>query len=177
MFGQMFAQLRSARAAAFRTANQPYRVQFAGEGGIDAGGLFRDSLAQVCTELQSPHLPLLLPCPNARHGVGVVRPWLLWSQCGRCIDNTRSLTHPHTFRIILSSFLLVCLRLRAQTLDKFLPNPACDDLGMYTFIGRLMGMAIRTRTYLELDLPSLVWKPLVGQVRALFCVSHSVSVL
>ena len=26
-----------------------------------------------------------------------------------------------------------------------------------------MGVAIRTRTNLELDLPSLVWKPLVGQ--------------
>jgi hypothetical protein len=34
---------------------------------------------------------------------------------------------------------------------------------MYTFIGKLMGVAIRTKSFLELDLPSLVWKPLVGQ--------------
>ena len=36
-----------------------------------AGGLFRDSLTQICQELQSPHIPLFIPCPNARHGVGI----------------------------------------------------------------------------------------------------------
>ena len=34
---------------------------------------------------------------------------------------------------------------------------------MYQFVGVLMGIAIRTNNTLELDLPSLVWKPLVGQ--------------
>jgi len=67
-------------------------------------------------------MPLLIPCPNARHGVGI-------------------------------------------TLDKFIPNRKCRSesmLAYYTFIGRLMGVAIRTNTSLSLDLPSLVWKPLVG---------------
>lgn len=97
-------------------------MQYVGEGGIDAGGLYRDAMTQISQELQSPHIPLFVPCPNARHGVGV-------------------------------------------TLDKFLPNPTCPDafLPYFTFIGKLMGVAIRTRTPLELDLPSLVWKPLVGQ--------------
>lgn len=36
-------------------------------------------------------------------------------------------------------------------------------LSMYRFIGKLMGIGIRTKTELELDLPSIVWKPLVGQ--------------
>lgn len=34
---------------------------------------------------------------------------------------------------------------------------------MYEFVGKLMGVAIRTNNTLELDLPSIVWKPLVGQ--------------
>jgi len=34
---------------------------------------------------------------------------------------------------------------------------------MYEFIGKMMGMAIRTNNALNLDLPSLVWKPLVDQ--------------
>ena len=34
---------------------------------------------------------------------------------------------------------------------------------MYAFIGKMMGVAIRGRHVLNLDLPSMVWKPLVGQ--------------
>jgi len=35
---------------------------------------------------------------------------------------------------------------------------------MYAFVGKLMGMAIRGGHMLNLDLPSMLWKPLVGQV-------------
>jgi len=51
-------------------------------------------------------------------------------------------------------------------LDKYVPNVSCTSeiyLSMYEFVGRLMGVAIRTNNALSLDLPSLVWKPLVGQ--------------
>ncbi len=34
---------------------------------------------------------------------------------------------------------------------------------MYELLGRLMGVAIRTKNPLPLDLPSFFWKPLVGQ--------------
>jgi hypothetical protein len=34
---------------------------------------------------------------------------------------------------------------------------------MYAFVGKLMGIAIRGGHMLNLDLPSVVWKPLVGQ--------------
>jgi N-acetylneuraminic acid mutarotase len=122
MFGQMFSQLRRAPAAGMRTPSQPWRVRYKSESGIDAGGLFRDSLTQVCTELQSPHIPLFIPCPNARHGVGI-------------------------------------------TLDKYMPNRSCDSdifISMYEFVGRMMGVAIRTNNPLSLDLPSMLWKPMVG---------------
>jgi hypothetical protein len=38
--------------------------------GIDAGGLFRDSLTSFCLELQSPAVPLFVPCPNSKSEVG-----------------------------------------------------------------------------------------------------------
>jgi hypothetical protein len=82
-----------------------------------------DSLAKVCLDLQADHVPLFIPCPNKRAGVGI-------------------------------------------TLDKFIPSPRCTSgiyLAMFTFVGKLMGVAIRTSNALELDLPSIVWKPLVGQ--------------
>jgi len=33
---------------------------------------------------------------------------------------------------------------------------------MYAFVGKLMGVAIRGKHMLNLDLPSIVWKQLVG---------------
>jgi len=73
-------------------------------------------------ELQSSYIKLLIPCPNARHGVGF-------------------------------------------TLDKYIPNASYNSeafLKMYEFLGKLMGVAVRTGMALSLDLPSIVWKPLVG---------------
>ena len=52
-------------------------------------------------------------------------------------------------------------------MDRFLPNPTAttpDSLAMFEFLGQLMGIAIRTKCPLELSLPSLVWKPLVGDM-------------
>jgi hypothetical protein len=51
-------------------AGQTWTVTFAGEGGTDAGGLFRDSVSHICNDLQSAHVPLFLPCPNAKAAFG-----------------------------------------------------------------------------------------------------------
>ena len=48
---------------------------------------------------------------------------------------------------------------------KFIPGARRTDylsLKKYEFLGRLMGMAVRTGVKLVLDLPSIFWKPLVG---------------
>ena len=37
-----------------------FKLTFLGEGGIDAGGLFRDCLVNIAQELESPALPLLV---------------------------------------------------------------------------------------------------------------------
>jgi len=98
-------------------------VEYQGEGGQDAGGLFRDSVTHICTELQTTALPLFVPCPNFKSKFG---------------DNQ----------------------------EKFIPNPSSKSslhLSMFAFVGKLMGMAIRGGHILNLDLPSLVWKPLVGE--------------
>jgi len=49
--------------------------------------------------------------------------------------------------------------------DKYVLNPSARSklhLRMFRFLGQLMGMSIRTGALLTLDLPSYVWKPLVG---------------
>ena len=48
---------------------------------------------------------------------------------------------------------------------RFLLNPACtcdSDMEMFTFLGILMGVAIRTRKPLDLHLAPLVWKQLTN---------------
>eukprot|EP01114_Cavostelium_apophysatum_P014886 TRINITY_DN3963_c0_g1_i3.p1 TRINITY_DN3963_c0_g1~~TRINITY_DN3963_c0_g1_i3.p1 ORF type:complete len:4002 (+),score=1092.69 TRINITY_DN3963_c0_g1_i3:116-12121(+) len=49
--------------------------------------------------------------------------------------------------------------------EKWMLNPASTSpkhLAMYEFFGKLMGMAIRSKNPLALDLPSFFWKPLCG---------------
>lgn len=43
---------------------------FLGEGGIDAGGLFRDALVDISKELESSTLPLLIKTPNNKNDHG-----------------------------------------------------------------------------------------------------------
>lgn len=45
-------------------------------------------------------------------------------------------------------------------------NPKATNsyqLGLYEFIGVLMGCSIRTGAHLALDMPQMVWRQLVGQ--------------
>eukprot|EP00743_Colponemidia_sp_Colp-15_P004697 GILK01005060.1.p1 GENE.GILK01005060.1~~GILK01005060.1.p1 ORF type:complete len:518 (-),score=109.58 GILK01005060.1:144-1697(-) len=122
VFGQMYRQLHFIAPSRLRQRDRPFSVVYEGEGGTDAGGLFRDSISHLCSDLQSSHVPLFIPCPNSR-GFG---------------DNQ----------------------------EKFIPNPSATSslhLSMYSFVGKMMGVAIRLKHFLNLDLPSIVWKPLVGQ--------------
>lgn len=104
---------------------QSWICELEGEGGTDYGGLFRESLREMCAELQSGEgsLQLLVQCPNQRVASG-------------------------------------------SNQDKWLPNPrskSATEMKMFRLVGKLMGAAIRTGCCLELDLPGLVWKQLVGE--------------
>lgn len=47
-----------------------FKVEFKGEGSIDAGGPYRDTITNMCNELQSSVLPLLIPTPNNKNNHG-----------------------------------------------------------------------------------------------------------
>jgi hypothetical protein len=63
-------------------ALQFWEVTFDGEGGIDYGGLFRDSLREICGELQCQgSLDLILPCPNNKYMIAAHQDkWILNSE-------------------------------------------------------------------------------------------------
>lgn len=123
LFSQAFRQLNSLGGGHYRRADNFYHVVFLGENAQDAGGPYRETLAQYCEELHSSQLPLLLPTSNSQHNVGVGR-------------------------------------------EKWVVNPGASNatmLHMYEFLGKLMGVVLRSKQYLPLNIASLIWKKLVGE--------------
>ncbi|KAL8008320.1 putative vacuolar protein sorting-associated protein [Plasmopara halstedii] len=126
VFAQTFEQLHNLQPALLRGADRAFKCQFVGEFGDDFGGLYRECLAQLSSELQTftPLLPLLRPCPNALMSTG----------------ENRELFVPNSH-----------LRTSARHVQ------------MAEFLGKLAGVAVRTKTPLDLNLAPAVWKLLVGQ--------------
>jgi hypothetical protein len=55
--------------------------------------------------------------------------------------------------------------------DKWIPNPSAKSpfcMKMFEFVGKLLGIAIRSKNPLPLDLPVLFWKSLVRNVALTF---------
>jgi len=124
-FAQAYRQLNVRPVTMFRVSPQQraWATTFRGEGGIDAGGLYREILSVMCEELQSGVLPLFMNVPNGRENMGANR-------------------------------------------DKWVPRPTSTKalyLSMFEFLGKLMGLAIRSKDLLPLDLPSIVWKGIIGE--------------
>lgn len=69
VFGQLFRQLHFLRPADLRCPRsvRAWHVRYEGEGGTDVGGLFRDSVSNLCTDLLTvpSKVPLFRPCPNS----------------------------------------------------------------------------------------------------------------
>jgi hypothetical protein len=125
-FVQAFRQLQSKDSAVFRhtfSGDRVFQITFAGESGIDAGGVFREGVSRIVEDLFSEHFNLLLLCPNGQHEV-------------------------HT------------------NMDKYVPNPTHTGplaMQMFEFMGKLMGMSLRAKLCLPFELPSIIWKKLVGE--------------
>jgi len=50
--------------------------------------------------------------------------------------------------------------------DKYIISPSANsstELKMFEFLGKLIGISMRTGVLLTLDFPSFFWKPLVSQ--------------
>ena len=94
LFGQIMSEIHeddsSESMAAFQKTDvevKCFECKFLGEGGIDAGGLFRDALVDISKELQSDVLPLLTKTPNNKNDSGNFR------ECFILNPHARSPTH------------------------------------------------------------------------------------
>ena len=122
-FGQIYRAMSAIDNKGFRNAERIYRISYRGEASIDAGGPYNESMSNICDELQSSFLRLLIPAQNNTQNMGENR-------------------------------------------DAWIINPAANaeiDLDLYTFLGKLMGAAIRTQNNLNLALPPLFWKKILRE--------------
>ena len=75
IFGQIFTQLRGVPYHRFRVGfnAQVWQTNLVGEGSTDIGGAYRESISNMCADLQSSAVPLFVRCPNGRNDVGLNR--------------------------------------------------------------------------------------------------------
>ncbi|RZF46258.1 hypothetical protein LSTR_LSTR017165, partial [Laodelphax striatellus] len=65
IFVQVAKQVVKMRPADLRLPSRAWKVKLVGEGADDAGGVFDDTITEMCEELLNGSVPLLIPTPNS----------------------------------------------------------------------------------------------------------------
>ena len=75
IFGQLFNYFKTYSGEEFRIRKNSrfFRVDFQGEGAIDAGGPYHETISLMCNELQSDYLDLFIKTPNNKNNLGELR--------------------------------------------------------------------------------------------------------
>lgn len=61
------------KPADLRLPSRAWKVKLVGEGADDAGGVFDDTITDMCQELTNGDVNLLIPTPNAKNDAGFNR--------------------------------------------------------------------------------------------------------
>lgn len=135
VFGQIYTvvnPLEPRRLRIMGGEGRTWKANFIGEGSIDAGGPFRESLSDATADIHSAHLGLFLPCANQKSGLS------------GDVDGMAGI----------------------HNMDKFVPNPGrCSKplhVSMLVFVGKMIGIAMRTNAALPFHFPPMVYKRLLG---------------
>jgi len=107
LFAQASSQAEKVGKGVWRSRGGSYKrpicVSYEGEGGVDQGGLYRDFLDAVSSELMSTHLPILIRTPNNQSNAGECRD--AWSLSPAPISAaTRRMLH------FLGKLMAICVR-------------------------------------------------------------------
>ncbi|KAK7085896.1 putative E3 ubiquitin-protein ligase herc1 [Halocaridina rubra] len=70
IFTQLAKQVVKLKPGDLRLPSRAWKVKLVGEGADDAGGVFDDTMTEMCSELVTGAVPLLIPTPNAVSDVG-----------------------------------------------------------------------------------------------------------
>ena len=75
IFGQLFHIYENVEGKIFLLEKNErlFRVELLGEGAIDAGGPFHETISGLCNELQSDYIDLFIKTPNNKYNIGELR--------------------------------------------------------------------------------------------------------
>lgn len=82
---QIARQVVKLNASDLRLPSRAWKVKLVGEGADDAGGVFDDTITEMCQELETGVVDLLIPSPNATAEVGYNRDRFLLNPSA-CLD-------------------------------------------------------------------------------------------
>ncbi|EMP26120.1 Putative E3 ubiquitin-protein ligase HERC1 [Chelonia mydas] len=85
IFVQIARQVVKLNASDLRLPSRAWKVKLVGEGADDAGGVFDDTITEMCQELETGVVDLLIPSPNATAEVGYNRDRFLFNSSA-CLD-------------------------------------------------------------------------------------------
>ncbi|XP_013768752.1 probable E3 ubiquitin-protein ligase HERC1 [Pundamilia nyererei] len=85
IFVQIARQVVKLNASDLRLPSRAWKVKLVGEGADDAGGVFDDTITEMCQELETGVVDLLIPSPNATAEVGYNRDRFLLNPSA-CLD-------------------------------------------------------------------------------------------
>ncbi|XP_076011638.1 putative E3 ubiquitin-protein ligase HERC1 isoform X4 [Genypterus blacodes] len=85
IFVQIARQVVKLNASDLRLPSRAWKVKLVGEGADDAGGVFDDTITEMCQELETCVVDLLIPSPNATAEVGYNRDRFLFNPSA-CLD-------------------------------------------------------------------------------------------
>ncbi|XP_056269201.1 probable E3 ubiquitin-protein ligase HERC1 isoform X3 [Pseudoliparis swirei] len=85
IFVQIARQVVKLNASDLRLPSRAWKVKLVGEGADDAGGVFDDTITEMCQELETGVVELLIPSPNATAEVGYNRDRFLFNPSS-CLD-------------------------------------------------------------------------------------------
>ena len=73
IFSQIAAQIGTMDPMDLRLPARSWKVKLVGEGADDAGGVFDDTITEMCRELTASNSNILVKTPNGINGVGLNR--------------------------------------------------------------------------------------------------------
>lgn len=172
LFGQLFDELHFIEPAQLRIGythpmddgqERTFKVKFDGEGVDDYGGPYREIFGQVAGELQALETDVAFERGKGRKAelgdsVRSVLPLLTPSRNWRASGGGPGIDQ--------DSLGDTVMRAVVDQNGFFVPAPSLQShvyMEMYSFIGQLIGIALRSRITTKFRFPPIVWKALVGE--------------
>ena len=169
IFEQMSAELATVPAHRLRRAERAFRLEYEGERMVDEGGGYHEAISAACAELRAA-LPKRAGASGdddaeaLRRGRGA-KARVSRSALPIMIRTPNARMHYGSLGIESSAGAMICEE------GELLPMPPAEELSkparrqQLRFLGQLLGIAVRSSSPIDVQLPLIAWKTVVLEAR------------